>query len=158
MSHTNLCRAYNDVGRYRDAVGACNQALRLNPGDGESNLYLGYAYSFLGREEWAAAAIEKAIVGLEEFVRERPKEADRFYLLGNAYMAGDQAESAIGPLKQAIKLQPNFPFAVASLGLAFWQTGDRFRAEEQYRILRRLDTVEAEKLWRRISISSSTSR
>jgi tetratricopeptide (TPR) repeat protein len=153
MSHTNLCRAYNDIRRYRDAVDSCKQALRLKPGDGESYLYLGYAYSFLDQTESADAAIEKAIMGLEGFVREHPKEPDGYYLLGNAYMAGDKPASAIGHLKTAISLQSNFPFAVASLGFAYWRTGDKLRAEEQYRILRTLDAVEAEKLSKRMSFS-----
>jgi tetratricopeptide (TPR) repeat protein len=156
MSHTNLCRAYNDVRRYRDAVDSCRQALRLKPGDGESYLYLGYAYSYLDQDESANDAIEKAIVGLEELVRKNPNFADGYYLLGNAYMAADKSKSAIGPLKTAITIQPNFPFAVASLGLAYWQTRDRLRAEEQYQILRMLDPVGAEKLSKRMS--SSTSR
>jgi tetratricopeptide (TPR) repeat protein len=153
MSFTNLCRALNDLGRYQEAADTCRQALQLKPGDGESLLYLGYAYSHLNQLEAAKSSIKNAITGLSQFVNEHKDEPDGYYLLGNAYLANNQPQQAINWLNAAIRLQPQFPFAVANLGSAYLLAGNRLMAISQYNLLRRMNSTEAEKLWKKIESS-----
>ena len=85
MGYTNLCRAYNDMKLYQQAIKTCNDALKKQPGDGETNLYLGLAYDKLKQPAAAKDYFKKAIAGLNEFTRNNPDYSDGFYLLGNAY-------------------------------------------------------------------------
>src|SRR6185503_1375595 len=59
-SHTNLCRAYNDLGR---------------------------AYEGLKQPAKSPALFQKAVAGLLQYIRENPNDADGDYLLANAYTA-----------------------------------------------------------------------
>src|SRR5690606_34882959 len=43
LGYTILCRSLNDLKDYSGAVAACNTALKLNPGDGETYFYLARA-------------------------------------------------------------------------------------------------------------------
>ncbi|MDQ2747138.1 MAG: tetratricopeptide repeat protein, partial [Acidobacteriota bacterium] len=42
-AHTNLCRAYDDVQKYPQAIIECNNALKITPNDGETFFYLARA-------------------------------------------------------------------------------------------------------------------
>ena len=108
MGYTNLCRAYNDTKQYQMAVQTCNEALKISPGDGETNFYLGRAYDFLNKPEIATKYYDKAVVGLLEFTKNNPSYSDGYYLLGNAYFADGQKDKAIEAYKKALILSPKF--------------------------------------------------
>src|SRR5690606_35928780 len=108
LGYTNLCRAYNDNRQPNLAVGACNIALGINPEDGETNFYLGRAYSLLKRDDDAKQYYAKAIVGLERFTKANPEYSDGFYLLGNAYTGTKQYDKAADAYKRCTDLNPSF--------------------------------------------------
>jgi tetratricopeptide (TPR) repeat protein len=146
MGYTNLCRAYNDTKQYQLAIQNCNEALRLNPGDGETNFYLGRANDFLNKPEVATKYYDKAVVGLLEFTKNNPTYSDGFYLLGNAYFADRQREKAIEAYKKALILSPRFAKARYNLGIIYFTGGNVKEAREQYEELRKIDAATAEKL------------
>ncbi len=56
-------------------------------------------------------------------------------------------EEAIEFFKQAIRIKPDYADAHNDLGLAYLGLNDRGSALEQYKILKKLDTEQANKLF-----------
>lgn len=146
MAHTNLCRGLNDLKKYNEAIQACNEALRLNPGDGETNFYLGRAYAGLKNRTKAAEYYKKSIPGLIKYTEEFSFYADGFYLLGNAYYENDQIQKAIEAYEKSLALSPKFTKAIFNLGIAYFVGKNMNKAKEQYAKLQSLDPEEAKKL------------
>ena len=65
---------------------------------------------------------------------------------GNAYLRLDQDAPAVKAFQQAIKVRPNFAQARYNLGVAYFATGNRKGAQDEYNTLRRLDPARAAKL------------
>jgi len=139
LGYTNLCRAYNDNGQPNLAVGACNIALGINPEDGETNFYLGRAYSLLKRDDDAGKYYDKAVVGLEKFTKTNSEYSDGFYLLGNAYTSTKNYPKAVEAYRRCIELNPSFVKARFNLGLIYIFQNKKALATEQYEHLASLD-------------------
>ncbi|HEX8246820.1 MAG TPA: tetratricopeptide repeat protein [Pyrinomonadaceae bacterium] len=146
MGYTNLCRAYNDTKQYALAIQTCNKALAINPGDGETNYYLGRAYQLQNKGAQATAYYKKAVAGLVEFTRQNADYSDGYYLLGNAYYAVDQNANAIAALKKCLEIAPKFAKARFNLGSIYLLSGNKPAAREQYNVLREVDAALAAKL------------
>ncbi len=149
MGYTNLCRALNDskeTAKYRDAITACNNALRLKPGDGETLFYLGRSNDLLGRTAEATRYYRQAVTGLLEFTKANADYADGFYLLGNAYYADNQRDRAIESYTKCLELNPNFVKARFNLGFIQLQKKNKAAALEQHKFLLAQDAALAAKL------------
>jgi tetratricopeptide (TPR) repeat protein len=146
MGHTNLCRAYMDVKEYETAIEICNTALKLNPGDGETNFYLARIHDFLRKPDIANNYYKKAVPGLVEFTKNNPDYSDGFYLLGNAYFGVNQIPNAILAYRRSLELNPSFTKAMYNLGYMYVLNKDRASAREQYNLLSKLDTTLAARL------------
>jgi superkiller protein 3 len=146
MGYTNLCRAYNDTRQYALAIQTCNKALAINPGDGETNYYLGRAYQLQNKAPQAMAYYKKAVAGLVEFTRQNPDYSDGYYLLGNAYYSVDQNANAIAALKKCLEIAPRFAKARFNLGSIYLVSGNKPAAREQYNVLKDVDAPLAAKL------------
>ena len=143
MGYTNLCRAYNDMKLFQQAINTCTTALKLKPGDGETNFYIGWAYDKLKQPNVAGPFFKKAVTGLLQFTRENPGYSDGFYLLGNAYFASGNDNGAIEAYKKTIELSPRYARARYNLGVIYFITGKKSLAEEQYNALKEIDTKAA---------------
>ena len=139
--------AYNDLGisyfilgRYQDAIEAYKQAIRINPDLAKAYNNLGNAYTNLGRYQDAIEAYKPAI-------RINPDLAEAHYNLGTAYYKLGRYQDAIEPYKQAIKIKPDFVLAHYNLGVAYFVIGDKGLALEEYKILKTLNTEQANKLF-----------
>lgn len=146
MGYTNLCRAYNDMKLYQQAIKTCNDALKKQPGDGETNFYLGWAYDKLKQSSVAKDYFNKAVTGLSEFTRNNPDYSDGFYLLGNAYFASGNENGAIDAYRKTIELSPRFARARYNLGVIYFINGKKDLAQEQYNALKEIDSKAAEDL------------
>jgi superkiller protein 3 len=144
--YTNLCRAYYETKQYDLALSSCNTALRLNPSDGEANVYLGFTYLSLNKEETANKFFAKAVDGLREFTKNNPDYSDGFYLLGNAYYYVGQPKDAIEAYNKCLQLSPRFAKARYNLGLTYFVTKNMSAANEQYEELLKMDKDLAAKL------------
>ena len=131
---------------YQQAIRTCNDALKKQPGDGETNLYLGLAYDKLKQPAAAKDYFKKAIAGLTEFTRNNPDYSDGFYLLGNAYFYTADDKNAIEAYRKTIELSPRFARARYNLGVIYFITGKKDLAQEQYNALREIDTKVADEL------------
>ncbi len=145
-AHSNLCRAYNDLKQYPQAIVECNKALKLNPTDGETFFYLGRAQASTNKAAFAAESYKKAVAGLIEYTRQFPQDADGHYLLGNAYVSDKQIKNAIASYKRSLELNPNFVKARLNLGSVYFSDDNMPAAREQYEALLKIDKSYAEKL------------
>ncbi len=146
IGYTNLCRALSDSKEYQQAVSACNTALRLNPGDGETNFYLARAYDLQKKQTVATPYYKKAVEGLIQYTKNNPDYADGFYLLGNAYFADEKKAEAIAAYKKSLELSPKFARARYNLAIIYYLNGDKAAAGEQYNLVMKIDPVLGGKL------------
>ena len=146
MGYTNLCRAYYETKQYQLALDSCNTALRLSPNDGESNVYLGFTYLSLDKEDTASKYFAKAVSGLLDFTKNNPDYSDGFYLLGNAYYYDGQPKKAIEAYNKCLQLSPRFAKARYNLGLTYFVNKNMSAANEQYEELLKIDKDLAAKL------------
>ena len=143
---TNMCRAYNDLKLYDSAIQACNDALAIKPGDGETYLYLARAKDEQKKANEATLYFDKAVIGLIDYTRQNPDNADGFYLLGNAFYSAKQRNKAIPAYLRALELNPRYVQARYNLGYIYAQLGDYRSAKDQYDLLVVLDADLAARL------------
>jgi len=144
FAYYNLGVAYGSLGRYQDAIEAYKQAIRINPDDAEAHYNLGVAYGTLGRGQ-------NEIESYKQAIRIKPNFADAHYNLGNAYNKLSRYTEAVESFKQAIRIKPDDAEAHCNLGSAYFLTGDKGSALEEYKILKTLDTEQANKLFNLIN-------
>lgn len=145
-AHTNLCRAYNDTKKYPQAIKECNEALKLNPKDGETFFYLALVNKASNKPALADDYFKKAVSSLISYTEVNQKDPDGFYLLGNSYYTIGQYKDAIESYKKSIALSPNFMKANYNLGNAYIVDENMDAAKAQYNILLKLDKNYAAKL------------
>ncbi len=104
-----------------------------------SNYNIGNAYVDLGE-------YKKAIDAYKQAIELNPELSKPHNNLGLAYAASDQPAAAVAEFKEAVQLKPDFAEAHFNLGVAYLQSDQKLEAEEQQRILTRLDTELASKL------------
>ena len=146
LGYTNLCRAYNDNKQYELAIGACNKALQLQPGDGETYFYLGRALNLSDKTVEATKMYSLAVKGLEDYVTKLPDYSDGFYLLGNAYFADNQRDKAAEAYLKCLELSPKYSKARYNLGIIYTRKKMKPAAQEEYNALVKLDPKLAELL------------
>lgn len=139
ISHSGLCRAYYEDKQFQSALQACSDALKLNPNDGEANVYLGFTHLSLDQTDKANEYFVKAVNGLKDYTQKNPDYTDGFYLLGNAYYYAKQPEKAIEAYNRSLQLYPQFAKARFNLGLAYFVNGNKTAAREQYNALLKQD-------------------
>jgi len=146
VGFTTLCRAYYETKQYAQAVQACDSALKINPNDGVANVYEGFTYLSLNKDDLANSYFKKAVDGMQAFTNSNPEYSDGFYLLGNAYYYSGQPQKAIDAYLKSLVLSPEFNKARFNLGLTYFVKGDLSGARQQYTILQKSDKTLADKL------------
>ena len=116
VAHNNLGVALGQAGRFEDAIGHVEQALRIKPDYAEAHFNLGKAMVVLGR-------MQEAIGHFEQALRSSPKDAEAHYNLGNALLASGNAQMAIGHLEQAERSSPDNAGVHYNLGNALLALG-----------------------------------
>ncbi|MFQ6082465.1 MAG: tetratricopeptide repeat protein [Candidatus Aminicenantia bacterium] len=138
-NYYNLGIEYFKLKDYQKALEIFNQTTALDPNYGP-------AYYNIGLIHFKLAQFEEAIQAFNKFLELQPDNPDGYYNLGAAYLQLKQYEAALKPLQRAAELNPNFTLAHYNLAITYFVLKDRFSANEQYKILRTLDPVLAEKL------------
>jgi tetratricopeptide (TPR) repeat protein len=142
-----LAYVLNQLGQHPEALQAAQVALQRKhePADeGWAYYNIATAQEKLSRAEEARAAFGAAIKAYNQ--TGRTLDPDDLYLMGNAYLRLEQDLPAIKAFQQAIKVRPNFAQARFNLGVAYFATGNRKGAQDEYAALRRLDPARAAKL------------
>lgn len=99
ITHYNLGYAYFQWGKYEEAIGAFNKAVRLRPDEEIIHYYLGASYSKLGKMNKAVSEFKKAIEIVPESVRTH-------YELGVVYLKKKENEKAAEGFRKVIELDP----------------------------------------------------
>lgn len=142
-----LAYVLNQLGQHQDALQAAQSALqhKREPTDEGWAFYnLATAQENLGRAEESRASFAAAIKAYNQ--TGRTLDPDDLYLMGNAYLRLEQDAPAIKAFSQAIRVRPDFPQAHYNLGVAYFATGNRKGAQDEYNALRRIDPARAAKL------------
>jgi tetratricopeptide (TPR) repeat protein len=142
-----LAYILNQLGQHQEALTAAQAALQLKrePADEGWAFYnIATAEDKLGRRVEALASFGAAIKAYNQ--TGRTLDPDDLYLMGNAYLQLEQDMPAIKAFRQAINVRPDFPQARYNLGVAYFATGNRKGASDEYTALRRLDPARAAKL------------
>ncbi|HEX8500415.1 MAG TPA: tetratricopeptide repeat protein [Pyrinomonadaceae bacterium] len=142
-----LAYVLNQLGQHEEALAAAQAALgrKREPADeGWAHYNLATAQEKLGRAEESRASYAAAIRAYNQ--PGRTLDPDDLYLMGNAYLRLEQDPAAVKAFQQAISVRPNFAQARYNLGVAYYATGNRKGAQDEYNALRRLDPARAAKL------------
>jgi tetratricopeptide (TPR) repeat protein len=142
-----LAYVLNQLGQHAEALQAAQAALqnKHEPADeGGAHYNIATAQEKLGRAEESRASYGAAIRAYNQ--TGRTLDPDDLYLMGNAYLRLEQDAAAVKAFQQAISVRPNFAQARYNLGVAYFATGNRKGAQDEYNALRRLDPARAAKL------------
>ncbi len=139
-AHLGLGSAYQSSGMYREAIEAYQEAIRLEPNLFISHFSLGLSYASLGMYKEAIASYKQVIMLKPDFV-------SAHLMIGVTYGKLGMYKEEIETLKQTIRIKPDNTAAHYGLGLAYLSTGNRGMSLEQYKILKKLDIEQAEKLF-----------
>jgi tetratricopeptide (TPR) repeat protein len=130
--HNNLGIAYDEVGRYEEAIEEFQEALRLDSGYIEVHNNLAVTYDKMGR-------YEEAIMELQEALRINPDYMEAHTNLGNIYVKLGRYDQAIAELKEAIKLNPSYAPAHNNLGNIYAEQKRNQEAIEEFQEALRLN-------------------
>ncbi|HSU27122.1 MAG TPA: tetratricopeptide repeat protein [Chitinophagaceae bacterium] len=150
----------NDLGQYNDAVESLKKCLELDDSYTDGYSELGFAYYKLNLNNEAVrnyrVAIEQdpadyhpviwmgdvyfdnirdydsAIVYYEKGLNLYKKDKVAFYKLGWCYNDKERYSAAVTPLKEAVKLDPNYDEALTELGFAYYKMEQYDMALTQY--------------------------
>jgi tetratricopeptide (TPR) repeat protein len=162
--------SYNNENRYSEAIDPLKSAVRLNPKHAEAHGELGYTYLKLNRcalavDEYKAALRLKpetfatqyglgwcygelkrypdALDPLRQSVRINSNYTDAHRELGFALMQTQRYPEAIEQLQLAIGQRPNEGLSHYFLGQIYLATGNKKRAQEEYKVLKKIDAAHA---------------
>ncbi|MGD0784834.1 MAG: tetratricopeptide repeat protein [Sedimentisphaerales bacterium] len=111
IAYNNLGIAYNDIGRYPEAIEEFGQAVKIRPHYADAYNNRGAAYDDIGR-------YPEAIEDFSQAIRIRP-DAEVYTNLGIVYRRLGRYAEAIDAYKQAINIKPGLAEAYNNLGFAY---------------------------------------
>ena len=138
-AHNNLGGVLLLAGRVQEAIGQCEQALRIKPNYAEAHGNLGNALAKLGRNQDAIRHYEQAL-------EIDPKSAQEHYDLANALFRVGKVTDAITHYRLSLQSNPKNADAHSKLGAALNATGNAHDALGQWEQALRInpDLTEAQ--------------
>jgi Flp pilus assembly protein TadD len=113
-----LGRTRFDEQKFKEAISALEQCLKLDPKNGKAEDNLGLSYAAVDRKEEAITAYRNAIALLTETAT---KYAGPYLDLGTLLLEQDRPEEALPFLQQAVEISPEWSRMHAQLGKAYWR-------------------------------------
>jgi len=101
-----------EAGEFKISAHALEEALRLEPGEEQGWVILGYNYVVIGRYDEALGAYQTAL-------RLKPDDENGWFGIGCLYERLGQYGKAISSEQEAIRLKPGYELAWVCLGLAY---------------------------------------
>ncbi len=124
--------AYADSGKYKEAMEAFKQAIRIKPNVAVSHYNLGIVYDSLGK-------YQEAIEEYKQAIRIKPDYAEAYDNLGNAYADSGKYKEAIEAFKHAIRIKPDYALAHYNLSVVYDSLGKYQEAIEEYKQVIRIN-------------------
>ena len=103
-----------------------------------------------GNRQMEAKRFPEATAAFRQAVKARPDFAEAHSNLGYSLRNSGRVDEAIAAYQEAIRLKPDLAEAYEYLGCAYLMQGDRQAAQEQHRILQRLNPKLAAELMEEI--------
>jgi protein O-mannosyl-transferase len=157
--HFNLGQAYQDVGRYPEALQEYERTLALKP-----DLYAAYSNRAAillnqGQMDRAHESLlkvtslapdfpegfinlavfyirtrepEKALAALDRAIELAPDNFAAVFNRGEALTMRGNLKDALESYKEAVRLRPDLPAMRLGLGMAYWRSGNRASAEQEF--------------------------
>jgi len=136
LSQLNLGAALNAKGRFGEAIGHLQEAVRLSPGTAKAHINLAYA---LAQKDRLAEAVKQYEAALEL----DPADAGVHNDLGLTLARQGRVKDAIRHYHEALRSRPGFAEAHYNLGLSLASVGDYRGAAVQFRQVVRQDPANA---------------
>jgi len=148
LAYLSRAESLSQDGRYDEAIETYNKILSLNvlnaTGKAETYSSIGDEYKKLKQYNQAMAYYRNAVSLKHDFYQAWGNIA-HLYLI-----AFDDSAAAIAACKEAIRIKPDYDVGHFYLGTAYWVSGRRGDALEEYRILKPLNSELAESLFNMI--------
>jgi TolB-like protein/class 3 adenylate cyclase/Flp pilus assembly protein TadD len=144
LAHQILGLVYLFQRQHEQAIAEIERATALNPGDALNYATLGVILNFSGR-------LDESVKAQEQALRLDPRNPTMYLIqLGHAYRSAGQCDKAIGPIKQALSLNPSLIPARANLAVCYIELGREEEARaEAAEVLRRNPNFSVEAAWRK---------
>ena len=127
----------------------------LSIADAEKNSKDAGYYLNLGNTYSGSGDNKEAINAYKQALKIKPDLAEAYYNLGVSYGKLDMHKEAVDAYKQAIRIKPDIIAAHYNLGVAYLNVNNRSSALEEYKILKGLDSQQADELLNLIQKHSS---
>lgn len=128
-------------GRFDEAIGHFQQAIRLAPN-------YPIPYNNLGNIAAKQGRLDEAIAHFRNAIRLGPKEVDAHHNLGNVLAAQRKFDEAVASYAEALRLDPNYAPAHFGLGNILLQQGKPNEAARQFEAALLSDPLHAEAHYR----------
>ena len=136
-------RAYYEARQYKKAVVVFQHALDMTPESAVLHSNLGATYLAMGKHKDAVESFKKALAL-------NPELTEAHVGLGMSHYGQRRYKDAVKAFEKALGVKQDLAAAHYGLGLAFNAQGNRSQAEQEHRILSKLDPKLAEELSRAI--------
>jgi adenylate cyclase len=123
--HTNYSVLLSFTGRHKEAIPEAKRAQELDPLSSYINARAGMAFQMAG-------LYDKAIEELQMALTLNPHFFFTHLILGCAYLAKSMFREAVDEFKMGVDLSNGTQMAVASLGLGYYQIGEKVQAEKLF--------------------------
>ncbi|CAN5816778.1 hypothetical protein BH20ACI3_BH20ACI3_10050 [soil metagenome] len=127
------------AGQPEEAVLVLREVVRLSPRSAFAYTNLGQAYRLMGK-------FQEALNSLQEAFRISPTDSVAHNYLGLTYQSLERQQEALAAFRQAILLKSDYAEAHYNLALLQLALGDRNQAQEEYNILKGLNSDLADVL------------
>ncbi|MGD1803835.1 tetratricopeptide repeat protein [Dapis sp. BLCC M126] len=121
----NQAKQKIEKGNYWGAIKDLNKAINLNPGQSETYLSRGVAYSQVGMRREAIANFNKAI-------KMNPENSKAYYYRGDEYLQLGEKQNALQDLNKSIKIDANNPKSYFNRGVVYYLIGNQNEAMKNF--------------------------
>lgn len=134
----SLAKLYYSLDRFADAMGAYQEAYRINP-DANNAFSLGQAYQQNERYDDA----EQMFL---ETIKQAPESGNGEYGLGQLYARQNRFDDALEALEKTVSLREDFVEGYLEMGYVYADMGNAEKAQEIYELLEEMDEDLADTL------------
>lgn len=173
----HLGHYYLQLARFSEAVDTLQQALAIKADHIPARFEMAFALGQLGRAEEEKSALQVIIADAPEFfpayhrlglvynelgqftealaaqeaaLALKPDFAPAYFAMGLVYANLGEDLREAGAYKEALRVDPDFAPAHYNLGLYYLRTGSRDLALDEYKILKKIDSQAADRLFDKI--------
>jgi protein O-mannosyl-transferase len=144
VAHNNLGVELDRRGQSDAALEHYREAIRIRPGDRNSERNYGQATVDRGERLFQQQRFDEALASFREGLRHRPDSASAHFYIGMILMQRGQIPSATAAFRQAIALDSKLARAHVGLGVALAHAGDFAGAKRSLEEALRIDPGNAE--------------